>query len=360
MKKSFLILLHVGFWFIYFLMVAIILAVYSKTGVNAADKTTRTLNAFHNILLFACIPSAVSFYLYYFVLFPYYIQQKKYVSAVLMGFAAAAIVAVLGYILHRYFIETGQVTDMDDGGIHGRSKAPGTIAIMTFIGMICGTAGWILKGFIHWFNDIKLKEALREKNHVMEMALVKLQLDPHLLFNTINNIDALILKDAVTASEYLNKLSDIMRFILYETKTDRILLAAEIEYIEKYIDLQKIRTANEKYVQFTVTGRAGNKHIAPMVFIPFIENAFKHAGNKKVENAISIHLFIKEKETQLVCENKIDSRPKTKQQADGKSVGGLGNELIAKRLQLIYNGRHSLQTHRTDSLYSIDLTIPYE
>jgi LytS/YehU family sensor histidine kinase len=249
---------------------------------------------------------------------------------------------------------------MDEGGIHGRSKALTTIAVMTFIGMICGIVGWILKGFINWFNEIKLKEALKEKNHEMEMTMVKLQLDPHLLFNTINNIDALILKDAVTASEYLNKLSDIMRFILYETKTDKILLAKEIEYIEKYIDLQKIRTANEKYVQFTVNGHAANKYIAPMVFIPFIENAFKHAVNKKMENAITVHISISNDAIQLVCENKIDSRQKARHQVGGHAVGGLGNELIEKRLHLIYNGRHTLQTSKTEDLYSINLTIPYE
>lgn len=360
MKKSFVILLHIGVWLIYFLMVGIVLTVYSKTGVNAVEKTARIMNAFENILLFACIPSAVCFYLYYFLLFPRYIQQKKYVSALLAGFAVAAVVAVLAYILHRYFIETGQVADMDEGGRKGRSTALRTIGVMTFIGMICGVVGWILRGFIDWFNEIKLKEALKEKNHEMELALVKLQLDPHLLFNTINNIDSLILTDTIAASDYLNKLSDIMRFILYETKTEKILLAKEIEYIEKYIDLQRIRTANENYVQFTVTGNADNKYIAPMVFIPFIENAFKHAVNKKVENAISIQIFIDDSAIQLICENKIDSRPKIKHAVGGNSIGGLGNDLIEKRLQLIYMERHTLVVHKTDDLYSINLTIPYE
>ena len=147
----------------------------------------------------------------------------------------------------------------------------------------------------------------------MEMALIKSKLDPHLLFNTINNIDALILKDAVEASNYLNKLSDIMRFMLYETMAEKILLSQEIEYIEKYIALQKIRTANVNYVHFTVTGNIGNKFIAPMVFIPFIENAFKHTNNKKLENAITVNIIITDKTIQLVCENKFDSKPKVKQ-----------------------------------------------
>lgn len=162
------------------------------------------------------------------------------------------------------------------------------------------------------------------------------------------------MKDAVVASEYLNKLSDIMRFILYETKGDRISLAKEIEYIEKYIDLQKIRTSNENYVHFEVTGRPGNKMIAPMVFIPFIENAFKHTHNKKLENAISVHIFIKDDTVQLVCENRCDPNAKVQH-----AIGGLGNELIRKRLNLLYPGQHQLDVQKTDERYSVNLTIPH-
>lgn len=360
MKKSFVILLHIGVWLIYFLMVGIVLTVYSRTEVNTINQMARIINALKNILLFAFIPSAGSFYFYYFILFPKYIQQKKYTQALLSGLVISALISILGYILHRYLIETGQVMDMDEGGRNGRSTAFRAIAVMTFFGMICGVVGWILRGFIDWFNEIKLKEVLKDKNHQMEMALVKLQLDPHLLFNTINNIDSLILTDAIAASDYLNKLSDIMRFILYETKTNKILLSKEIEYIEKYIDLQKIRTANKNYVQLNISGQAGNKCIAPMVFIPFIENAFKHTSNKKIENAITVKIFINEYHIQLMCENKIDSRKKTKYLIENNLIGGLGNELIEKRLQLIYNGRHTLETHKTEDLYRINLTIPYE
>ena len=89
--------------------------------------------------------------------------------------------------------------------------------VMTIIGLVSGGVALVIKGFITWYNEIKLKEVLREKNHEMEMMLIKKQFDPHLLFNTINNIDSLILRDAVLASDYLNKLSDIIRFVLYET-----------------------------------------------------------------------------------------------------------------------------------------------
>ncbi len=260
--------------------------------------------------------------------------------------------ALIGYLLIRYSIESGHMIDMDDAGRHGRSTAVTVIVAMTLIGIISGVVALVIKGFITWFNEIKVKKALKEKNYEIEMALIKSKLDPHLLFNTINNIDALILIDAVEASNYLNKLSDIMRFMLYETMAEEIMLSQEIEYIEKYIALQKIRTANVNYVQFAVTGVIGKKLIAPMVFIPFIENAFKHTNNKKLENAITVNIIIREKNIQLICENKFDSRPSVKQRNSG-----LGNDLIQKRLHLIYPEKHILEVHKTEELYSVNLTI---
>lgn len=352
MKKSFIVLLHIGFWACYFILIVIMLSVYYRSSLYASAPGSRMVIAFKNIFLFAFVPSFLSFYLYYFILFPKYLQQKKFLQSIMVGLLISACAAVIAYILHRYLIETGRVIDMDQGGKNGRSTAVRVIIVMTLIGSVCGMVALVIKGFITWFNEIKLKQALKEKNHEMELALIKSKLDPHLLFNTINNIDALIIKDAVEASNYLNKLSDIMRFMLYETMADKILLSQEIEYIEKYIALQKIRTANENYVHFSVTGIIGNKLIAPMVFIPFIENAFKHTNNKKLENAIAVHIIISNKTIQLVCENKFDSKP-TVRQPDS----GLGNELIQKRLQLIYAEKHTLEVHKTNELYTVNLTI---
>lgn len=353
MKKSFVVLLNIGFWACYFILIGIMLGVYYRSSPGLTNQGSRIMNALITLFFFAFIPSFISYFSYYFILFPKYLKQKKFFLSILYGIMISAGAAVIGYVLLRYFIESGAVTDMDNGGKNGRSTAIRVIIIMTFIGIICGVVALVINGFITWFNEIKLKELLKEKNHEMEMELIKLQLDPHLLFNTINNIDALILKDAVAASDYLNKLSDIMRFILYETKTDKILLSREIEYIDKYIALQKIRTANENYVHLSVKGIIGSKCIAPMVFIPFIENAFKHTNNKKLENAITVNIFIKDETIQLVCENKFDSKSKVQH-----TNGGLGNELIQKRLNLIYAEKHTLEVHKTNELYSINLTIP--
>lgn len=352
MKKSIIILLHIGFWFCYLLLIGIMLAVFYRSSSHAIDQTARVLNAFKSLFLFAFLPSFLTFYGSYLIVFPQYLQQKKFMLSFFFGILSAITASILAYILMRYLIESGQLIDMDKGGVNGRSTAIRTILFMSFIASIAGLAALILKGFITWFNEIKLKEELKQKNHEIEMALIKSQLDPHFLFNTLNNIDVLILRDATEASNYLNKLSDILRFMLYETKTDEILLRKEIEYIEKYIELQKIRTANANYVSFQVVGNPANLTIAPMVFIPFIENAFKHSTNKKIDNAINVQLFINEENISFVCENKYDSTRKVIQESNG-----LGNDLIQKRLSLLYPEQHRLELDKQINLYSVKLTI---
>lgn len=355
MKKSVVVGLHVGFWVVYLGLVLIMVGVYSKSIASGHHQMSQVLNAFYSVCCFVLFPSLITFYGYYLLLFPKYLQQNKIFLSILYGLLISLGAGIAGFVLIRYLIESGRILDMDQNGKNGRSTYFNVIMVIVFISSVAGVAALIIRGFITWYNEIKLKELLREKNHEMEMALIKSQLDPHLLFNTINNIDALILKDGAKASNYLNKLSDIMRFMLYETKGDTILLAKEIEYIEKYIALQRIRTSNNDYVHFSVTGEIGSRQIAPMLFIPFIENAFKHTNNKKFKNAITIDIFIEAGHIQLLCENKFDPRLTVQ-----RSASGLGNELIQKRLNLIYPGRHTLEVQKQEGLYSVNLSVNHE
>ena len=124
--------------------------------------------------------------------------------------------------------------------------------------------------------------------------------------------------------------------------------------MKNYIDLVKLRINDKIKLSVSFPQDFQEVSIPPLLFIPFIENAFKHTHNKKIENAITVNIFIGDASIQLVCENKYDSKA-TVQQTD---IGGLGNELILKRLHLIYADKHTLQVHKTDELYSINLTIP--
>jgi two-component system LytT family sensor kinase len=143
-----------------------------------------------------------------------------------------------------------------------------------------------------------------------------------------------------------------MRFMLYETQAERIPLIKELTYIEKFIELQKIRTSNPHYINYTFTGNATDVMIPPMLFIPFIENAFKHAENKKTENAININFDIAKSKIVFRCENRFNPNAPLKQ--DGN---GLGSELIKKRLTLLYPDKHTLEISKNNNLYKVELRL---
>ncbi|SDF75572.1 Histidine kinase [Mucilaginibacter pineti] len=221
---------------------------------------------------------------------------------------------------------------------------------MTGIAWINGMLGAVIKGSLTWYRDIRVKEELHRKNMETELALVKSQIDPHFLFNTLNNIDILITRDAETASAYLNKLSGIMRFLLYETKAERISLERELDYVQQYIDLQRIRTSNLDYVDFEISGRFCGQLIAPMILLPFIENAFKHTESRKAESNIHINLLLNKHHLVFTCTNTLFVK-------DDSADIGLGNTLIRKRLELLYPDAHVLIITNEAGLYRVNLEL---
>lgn len=341
MKRSFKILLHIGFWLAYLLLVAIVMFAATRGQDGGADDAGYYLSFIFGI---AIIPPVLSFYSHYYFLFPRYLQKRKVLLSVLVGLSLAALSAFVGFLVIK-LANTEAFGCVQTG-------FPYALSFTMTLSVVFGIVALVLKGFLTWYEELKLKEELIEKNHSMELALVKSQLDPHFLFNTINNIDILISKDPNEASQYLNKLSDIMRFMLYETKTAEIPLTQELEYIEKYIQLQKIRTANPNFVHYELSGDPRHKKIAPMVFIPFIENAFKHSGNKKIDHAVNIDFQIGEQAIVFKCANKFEPHRSAK-----NGHNGLGNELIQKRLTLLYPEKHILTVDRQNDQYQIELTI---
>ncbi len=343
MKKSVVVALHLGYWICYIILLAFIYSILRMSpggGPNPALHFTKLGFAF------AIVPGILGFYFFYGFLFDKYLIRKKILALCVLGIGASYVCASVGGIVT--LILFGRNFLFDDGLV---SSIPMTF-IISVISIVNGVLGLGMKGFISWYGDIKLKEDLNKKNYEMELALVKNQINPHFLFNTINNIDVMISKDATQASIYLNKLSDIMRFMLYETKTEMIPLIKELSYIEKYIDLQKIRTSNANYVFYVVKGDSANLMIAPMLFIPFIENAFKHTENKKLDNAINIKIFITKEKIIFDCENKFSEDLQKK-----SDQSGLGNELIEKRLMLLYPNKHSLEVSALKKTYKVKLTI---
>ncbi|MBN8821822.1 MULTISPECIES: sensor histidine kinase [unclassified Spirosoma] len=340
MKRSFILTLHVGFWLCYCLLVLLLLGVFFR---NNADE--EQVNYYFGLIFrMAVVPSAIGFYLFYVWVFSAYVRTRNLWSSVGYALLGAILAASVGYI--------GVTSRYGTACLSKTGSVLGGFLLMAFAAFVSGVVALVIRGFITWYSEIKVKEALVQKNHEMELALIKSQLDPHFLFNTINNIDVLILKNATAASSYLNQLSDIMRFMLYETKTDVIPLSKEVEYMEKYIALQKIRTANPNYIHFSVEGSLYGKTIAPMSLIPFVENAFKHTGNKKLDHAISVAICSRENAIEFICKNRTNPHKTSLSDANG-----LGNELIRKRLNLLYADRHTLAISQQENQYQVQLTI---
>lgn len=347
MRKSIILLLHVGYWLTYLILIAFIIFAVTLNRTNnpwlPSHTQLITASNIYFFVMFSFINALLGFYSFYFVLFPKYLMHKKITRLILFGLLAAIASQLVSSII---------MAAIDPGPRLTLLSFLVLTVVMSFIPLIHGMIALVMRGFVSWYGDIKLKAELQEKNHTMELALIRAQLNPHFLFNTINNIDMLIQKDAGKASDFLNKLSDMMRFMLYETKEHKITLAKELSYIEKYVELQKIRTSNPSYVTYEVNGETGNWTIEPMLFIPFIENAFKHSGNKMLQNAIKIQFHIEEGRISFECENAYTA-------ASGLNTEhkGLGNELIQKRLALLYPDKHQLSVIDTHGVYKINLLL---
>ncbi|MFD2519851.1 sensor histidine kinase [Emticicia soli] len=348
MKKIVVVSLHMGYWGLYlFLLFIILLCLQIGTRLQSQlfFKDYRFV-AF--LAAFALLPAILGFYTFYSLLFDRFLIKRNILLLFVFGILTAIVSSLISgsviTLLHYYGIGPGVFNENIVAIIT-------ILIVIAIIAILNGGMGLLTRGFIRWYAELKWKEELMRRNFEMELALIKTQISPHFLFNTLNNIDVLITKNAEKASLYLNKLSDIMRFMLYETKNEKIPLRNELAYIEKYIDLQKIRTANPNFVDFKVEGNAEQVQISPMILLPFIENAFKHADNKKNENIIKIRIEIDQAQIVFECINRY-SVSELKQE-----FGGLGNELIKRRLELLYPEKHSLIINKNTDIYSVKLTI---
>lgn len=195
---------------------------------------------------------------------------------------------------------------------------------------------------------------LQQQNLESQLSLLKAQINPHFLFNTINNIDVLIETNPKTASQYLNKLSEILRFNLYRVDEDTILLSDEIKYITDFVDLQKIRSFNPEFVHFEVIGNTEDIKIAPMILMTFVENAFKFVSDKTKDKVIEIQIDILSDKIRFTCINEIND--KTQYQSD-KNSSGLGINTVRQRLNLIYKDQHILDILSNDTHFKVTLEI---
>jgi two-component system LytT family sensor kinase len=342
MKKPFIILLHLGYWLVFVLLSGLIFSVATLQSRSAGSLSI----AIWPLPVLGLLPNLFAFYASYFYLFDFFRRARKFVSTSLAGMLISVVSTLFALALSLLFFGFEQPV------FSSRVELFALFCSFFLIAALHSGMALIIRGFLAWFEEIKLKEELARKKHETEIALLKSQINPHFLFNTINNIDVLIMKDAVKASQYLNSFSDLLRYLVYETKTDEIPLTDELGYLEKYLELQRIRTNNPDYVKFFIDGEPKKLQIAPMIFFPFIENAFKHTENNKKSNTIKVTVSIRGRTIDFECENTYQ-----KNSVRGQDYGGLGNDLIRRRLELLYPAKHRLEITDLSGVYRINLTI---
>ena len=184
-----------------------------------------------------------------------------------------------------------------------------------------------------------------------ELSFLKAQINPHFLFNTLNNIYSLaVTKSDQTAAAVL-KLSNIMRYMTDEVSQDYVSLENEIECIRDYIDLQRIRFNNHACINFSVTGNATGKQIAPLVIMTFIENVFKYGISSHEPSEIIIKIFIDRESVDFFCQNKVFPGKQNKDRT------GIGISNTKQRLEHLYPSQHLLNIISTDDLYTVHLSL---
>lgn len=191
---------------------------------------------------------------------------------------------------------------------------------------------------------------LQQRNEA-ELKLLRLQLNPHFLFNALNNIYALVLTQSDKAPDALMSLSQLLRYIIYETSADKVPLEKEITSLKYYIELESLRLTKKEQLTLTIPDELPSENIIPLLFIPFVENSFKHSN---INKGGYIHIEIKSNKNHLwfTCENSIATEPKIVDEQ-----GGIGLTNTKKRLQMMYPITHKLLIHQTDTVFKVNLQL---
>lgn len=289
------------------------------------------------------------FYFIYFFISPVTIGSSRKLTTVLIIFGTS--------VVFLFFLKLGKVIMIDSRyslnltqyGVYSPGHYAGDILYIIFYSAFAV----LIKMLIRWYDERKAAEEKIIQDHKFELELLKAQLNPHFFFNTLNNIYSLVYKKSDEAPAALMKMSDIMRYMLYESKAEKVPLEKELEYLDDYIELQKLRFTDPGYIDYSVKGDMEDHEIPPMMLLSFVENAFKH-GKKRVSNpGIVVHIEASEKLLNFIASNYIiENQPK-----ENPGHPGIGLKNIKRRLELLYPNCHDLTITTKDGRYTVNLNI---
>ncbi|MCX6326965.1 MAG: histidine kinase [Bacteroidia bacterium] len=221
------------------------------------------------------------------------------------------------------------------------------ILSILFVGFDTG-----LRSGLRGINIENEKVRLEKENVASQLVLLRNQVSPHFLMNTLNNIHSLVDVNAEEAKEAIIKLSKMMRYLLYETETEKTTLKKEIEFLESYISLMKLRFNEKVSITLNLPATIPEKTIPPFIFTSLIENAFKHGISYKDESFINIDIIIGEERLLLVVKNSKTDKSQIEE------FSGIGIENTRKRLKLLYGNNYHLDIIDNKDLFTVNLSIP--
>jgi two-component system, LytTR family, sensor kinase len=339
MKRKYKILIHVGFWIYMFNQILLSIAMLSGKGYDP----------FSEITIYP-ITSFLTFYSFYFTYSLFFTRKNKLYPALLLSTVIFILIPLRVGIEYLFWKYIG----------YSHMKPPESLSIdsswwlnSTRLVTIYGIYALLIQLAIGWFATQKLKTELLLEKQSGELALLRSQINPHFLFNTLNNIYSLVYKKSEDAPAAVMKMSAIMRYMLYDATTDKVLLEKELEYLISFIELEKLRLRDKEFVELNIKGNVEGRTIAPMLLIPFVENAFKHSSKNVTNPGIRINLTIVPQEIRFEVSNHM----RKNLTATKDLMSGIGLNNIRRRLNLLYPGKHQLEINSDENLFNVKLIL---
>lgn len=316
--------------------------------------------------------NGIIFYINYLFLVPRYFFQKKkyryYLSAFILIVCFYFVSDISSNLLFRNLsdeVRSGQDNRPPEGMI--KPEPPGGVAPVgrpfrgshvlgyssTAIFIVFFSLG--LKVIERQSKIEKMQEELEKEKLNSELAFLKNQISPHFFFNTLNNIYSLIAINAGDSQNAVLKLSKLMRYLLYESEHGDTKLSQEIDFMRNYIDLMKLRMNDRVTLNVSFPEKYADRNIEPLLFIPFIENAFKHGISFREKSVIDIDMKAESGSIVFLCANTLHEGSAEKA-AESKD-GGIGLENVRKRLSLLFPGRHDLKINTSGNRFEVSLEI---
>jgi sensor histidine kinase YesM len=290
----------------------------------------------------------VVFYLFYLWIAPLFLNRKNLSGFLVTSFLVVMVMPFFGYLL--LFLSRAIFDGTFSHFLRGyslRMHMSGFYPVLT-----AAVFGSFFRAIINWFDTLNQKADLDRQKLAVELDLLKSKLNPHFLFNTLNNIDSLIQTDTEKASAALIKLSGMMRYLTYETGPDRVELEKEISYIGSMIELYGLRLKDPETIRFEFRGDRGAM-ISPGLFVPLIENAFKHSSLRSGRYPVEINLVSEGGIVSMTVSNYCDTAINGSREKDS----GYGLSNLRRRLDLIYPGKHELSIEKSGLQFVAKLII---